>query len=190
MYYSGRPLAEREGLHGRAREGSPRRAGGRALPRRVRPAPRRRVGRLAGGAAGGHQRERQAQLEARKRYPRPDEPGPVPDLGHHGLLLRIDATLIAKLGVIAAALLLCVAAVLAWQAREVPVTALETPEVRPAPGVFEEAQRRASRELAGIRVGSFERPEAVPGYEILEQSSRSEERRVGKECRSRWSPYH
>ena len=23
-----------------------------------------------------------------------------------------------------------------------------------------------------------------------EQSSRSEERRVGKECRSRWSPYH
>ena len=73
---------------------------------------------------------------------------------------------------IAAALLLCVAAVLAWQAREVPVTALETPEVRPAPGVFEEAQRRASRELAGIRVGSFERPEAVPGYEILEQSSK------------------
>ena len=26
--------------------------------------------------------------------------------------------------------------------------------------------------------------------EILEQSFRSEERRVGKECRSRWSPYH
>ena len=25
---------------------------------------------------------------------------------------------------------------------------------------------------------------------ILTQSSRSEERRVGKECRSRWSPYH
>ena len=24
----------------------------------------------------------------------------------------------------------------------------------------------------------------------LEQSVRSEERRVGKECRSRWSPYH
>ena len=27
------------------------------------------------------------------------------------------------------------------------------------------------------------------GYEILEYN-RSEERRVGKECRSRWSPYH
>ena len=26
--------------------------------------------------------------------------------------------------------------------------------------------------------------------EILGQTGRSEERRVGKECRSRWSPYH
>ena len=26
--------------------------------------------------------------------------------------------------------------------------------------------------------------------EVIEKSSRSEERRVGKECRSRWSPYH
>ena len=25
---------------------------------------------------------------------------------------------------------------------------------------------------------------------IMSKSSRSEERRVGKECRSRWSPYH
>ena len=25
---------------------------------------------------------------------------------------------------------------------------------------------------------------------ILEHTARSEERRVGKECRSRWSPYH
>src|SRR5687768_17965790 len=29
--------------------------------------------------------------------------------------------------------------------------------------------------------------ESVPP---IERSSRSEERRVGKECRSRWSPYH
>ena len=29
------------------------------------------------------------------------------------------------------------------------------------------------------------------GYEgILTELARSEERRVGKECRSRWSPYH
>ena len=28
------------------------------------------------------------------------------------------------------------------------------------------------------------------GTTILEAARRSEERRVGKECRSRWSPYH
>ena len=30
--------------------------------------------------------------------------------------------------------------------------------------------------------------ELHPGY--MQQAARSEERRVGKECRSRWSPYH
>ena len=28
------------------------------------------------------------------------------------------------------------------------------------------------------------------GHEVVGESFRSEERRVGKECRSRWSPYH
>ena len=32
--------------------------------------------------------------------------------------------------------------------------------------------------------------ELDPGGFIIADSSRSEERRVGKECRSRWSPYH
>ena len=27
-------------------------------------------------------------------------------------------------------------------------------------------------------------------YKLVDRKSRSEERRVGKECRSRWSPYH
>ena len=27
-------------------------------------------------------------------------------------------------------------------------------------------------------------------YIIIDEPTRSEERRVGKECRSRWSPYH
>ena len=27
-------------------------------------------------------------------------------------------------------------------------------------------------------------------YDVEEFKNRSEERRVGKECRSRWSPYH
>ena len=36
-----------------------------------------------------------------------------------------------------------------------------------------------------------ERPVPVRGHaRAAAQSSRSEERRVGKECRSRWSPYH
>ena len=32
----------------------------------------------------------------------------------------------------------------------------------------------------------------IPSYSNVDEllSSRSEERRVGKECRSRWSPYH
>ena len=31
---------------------------------------------------------------------------------------------------------------------------------------------------------------AAKGYRVLGIDLRSEERRVGKECRSRWSPYH
>ena len=45
--------------------------------------------------------------------------------------------------------------------------------------------------------GAFSRGMAIPGRpakdfpEILNNlTTRSEERRVGKECRSRWSPYH
>ena len=30
----------------------------------------------------------------------------------------------------------------------------------------------------------------MPKEKLLELTTRSEERRVGKECRSRWSPYH
>ena len=32
--------------------------------------------------------------------------------------------------------------------------------------------------------------EIIYGYTIAPAAGRSEERRVGKECRSRWSPYH
>ena len=31
---------------------------------------------------------------------------------------------------------------------------------------------------------------AAPNIEVMPRRERSEERRVGKECRSRWSPYH
>src|SRR5258706_5348979 len=33
-------------------------------------------------------------------------------------------------------------------------------------------------------------PTGLPVIRNLDPASRSEERRVGKECRSRWSPYH
>src|ERR1043166_987883 len=37
----------------------------------------------------------------------------------------------------------------------------------------------------GVRTGNFD-----PAFEADFTGTRSEERRVGKECRSRWSPYH
>src|SRR5439155_8714025 len=46
--------------------------------------------------------------------------------------------------------------------------------------------RRSS--IRGLRLYSVESvPAGWPGRSVLH---RSEERRVGKECRSRWSPYH
>ena len=37
---------------------------------------------------------------------------------------------------------------------------------------------------------AYLRKMAIDGYIIQVDAERSEERRVGKECRSRWSPYH
>src|SRR2546426_12149886 len=42
---------------------------------------------------------------------------------------------------------------------------------------------------AGIVLHADDRP-AARAPRLLEPPDRSEERRVGKECRSRWSPYH
>src|SRR3712207_7216318 len=46
--------------------------------------------------------------------------------------------------------------------------------------------------LAGVRHGDLRRVQLGDGGLLLERlaAQRSEERRVGKECRSRWSPYH
>ena len=40
------------------------------------------------------------------------------------------------------------------------------------------------------RVHAEEKPALESEPTSIETPSRSEERRVGKECRSRWSPYH
>src|SRR6266511_6339248 len=46
----------------------------------------------------------------------------------------------------------------------------------------------AHRHLKTHDIG--EEGDAVSGRRLLMWNDRSEERRVGKECRSRWSPYH
>src|SRR2546422_10889593 len=56
--------------------------------------------------------------------------------------------------------------------------------------------RRLLREPGGARRLGLPAAERVPqkatqrSDEQVEEAARSEERRVGKECRSRWSPYH
>src|SRR3712207_9099767 len=54
---------------------------------------------------------------------------------------------------------------------------------RPGRAIFGRVRSATSR-IAGGRSGAY-----VGGYGN-NQDERSEERRVGKECRSRWSPYH
>ena len=50
----------------------------------------------------------------------------------------------------------------------------------------------ATLDLAGTRVTTWAYGHGVPGPVVRLRAGevRSEERRVGKECRSRWSPYH
>ena len=48
-----------------------------------------------------------------------------------------------------------------------------------------------ARNRKGISIREAEESTKIRGdYLSAFESSRSEERRVGKECRSRWSPYH
>src|SRR5882762_8773394 len=59
----------------------------------------------------------------------------------------------------------------------------ETPEMRAARDHRQaERARRAHLRRLGLHGGGED--------EALDGGGRSEERRVGKECRSRWSPYH
>ena len=47
---------------------------------------------------------------------------------------------------------------------------------------------KSERSMEAIRMK--ERLEAIRERALAQINERSEERRVGKECRSRWSPYH
>src|SRR5256885_10115779 len=63
------------------------------------------------------------------------------------------------------------------------------------PGVLQRNCREVGKRLQQLQVPGIEsfRPDAIDQLDHPQASvaeSRSEERRVGKECRSRWSPYH
>ena len=63
----------------------------------------------------------------------------------------------------------------------------EFPDVAPIQAVFEKDDREGAAKFAGDFLSKLARKfgENRPDFVL-----RSEERRVGKECRSRWSPYH
>ena len=44
--------------------------------------------------------------------------------------------------------------------------------------------------IAAVKEGNANRYDLLPTIQRYIRYLRSEERRVGKECRSRWSPYH
>src|SRR3712207_475222 len=50
-------------------------------------------------------------------------------------------------------------------------------------------EEELGREVIGFMSGSQQDPDLIAEMFVL-APRRSEERRVGKECRSRWSPYH
>src|SRR5688572_32738613 len=58
-----------------------------------------------------------------------------------------------------------------------------------SPGAFGSWSTPARRTRSGLRA-SWKRWASTKASTLHRSSSRSEERRVGKECRSRWSPYH
>ena len=48
----------------------------------------------------------------------------------------------------------------------------------------------SNKQLAGVQNGFGRLDEVKSALDNALNQARSEERRVGKECRSRWSPYH
>ena len=54
----------------------------------------------------------------------------------------------------------------------------------------DDPQRFKSLKNVILDTGKEQIPLEIQGVKFFKQFVRSEERRVGKECRSRWSPYH
>src|SRR6266545_7924422 len=70
-------------------------------------------------------------------------------------------------------------------ARGAPHLALRPPAAVVRPSKLDGFRPRVEQLLE-----TYEDITAQRVFEILRDEMRSEERRVGKECRSRWSPYH
>src|SRR2546425_9552226 len=79
------------------------------------------------------------------------------------------------------------------------VASVSAPVCSPCPDT--DARCRMERLLMGLLLAPYQRLEVVDdlcqpvqrplaAQELAVAPGRSEERRVGKECRSRWSPYH
>src|SRR5207248_4525188 len=60
----------------------------------------------------------------------------------------------------------------------------------PAEPLFRSTQRRARERSVAIQTLLLVRKSKSSSVKSKTAEARSEERRVGKECRSRWSPYH
>jgi len=65
----------------------------------------------------------------------------------------------------------------------------ETPSVPEQVVVWSKTASGNNRPLP-FQTSIYDLKKELPSQEDLESINRSEERRVGKECRSRWSPYH
>ena len=70
-------------------------------------------------------------------------------------------------------------------------------DVSPSADEIIEPTEPCARELLDLYMAAFEKADTAMLEQVLRHDaalemagSRSEERRVGKECRSRWSPYH
>ena len=75
-----------------------------------------------------------------------------------------------------------------WDVRGPPNPLNAQDLVRPRDGL-EDLEHVGDRPHADA-LGDPEVSCAGPAHQDLRAAERSEERRVGKECRSRWSPYH
>ena len=79
-------------------------------------------------------------------------------------------------------------------AAKVKKSQIKVISARPFSRALGEAFAKVLASTEGFSSNGLKIERAIDNYPVLmqkrEQKTRSEERRVGKECRSRWSPYH